>query len=868
MAAPLDFQAVFETTANPYMLLDRELRYVAANRAYLQVTASRLEDLIGRRIFEVFPNDARDPNNRSAQVLRQSLEKVLRTRRRDVIAFLPYRVARTAGAEPEERYWSATHTPLFDEAGEVAFILQHTVDVTELHALQRMARTFGVDIRKTTGTVESEVLHRAQSVQDSNTALDVEIRMLRQMFDQAPGFTAFLRGPAHVVEIANAASERLVGRGDLVGKPLRQALPDVAGQGFFELLDRVYETREPFVGRGAPMTLVRKPGGDPEEVFVDFVMQPIIGPNGATVGILVQGNDVTELSRNEVRQRFLARASEHLATASEDIEQTLHKVAAAAVEGFADGCVVDLLGADGSMRRVAFAGADPDWQARAIEAESFAPGPGGVPDHPIFDENVLRPTLIRNFTDEMAVRYARGPAHLRWMRAIAVRSLMGLPLIARGRRVGILTWAMSSTRRRFDAGDLAMVEELGRMASTVMENALLSRERDELLASAEAARERAEAANQAKDEFLAMLGHELRNPLSPILTAVQLLKLRGDGSSTREQTIIERQAQHLIRLVDDLLDVSRITRGKVQLQKVPTDIATVIATAVEMASPLFEQKQHRLHLDVAPHTLFVDGDAMRLGQVVSNLLTNAARYTQEGGDIHVSARASDDEVIVRVRDNGMGIAPDVLPGIFDMFVQGPRRTDRAEGGLGLGLTLVRTLVQMHGGSVIAASDGIGHGSEFVVRLPRLAPAAAERPASETGPRPVDTSACHVLVVDDNVDAAQLLADLLEIKGYTTAVAHDGPSALTEAKRQLPDVAVLDIGLPVMDGYELAAQLRATLGARAPAMVALTGYGQLHDRKRSHAAGFAAHLVKPVDADALLRTLAALRDSRHPHRDAS
>jgi len=444
------------------------------------------------------------------------------------------------------------------------------------------------------------------------------------------------------------------------------------------------------------------------------------------------------------------------------------------------------------------------------------------------------------------------------MRALRIRSVIGVPLIARGRRVGILTLAVSATHHRFDAGDLAVTEELARMASTVIENAILSRERDEILEREQSARERAEAANQAKDEFLAMLGHELRNPLSPILTAVQLLKLRGDRGSSREQTIIERQAQHLIRLVDDLLDVSRITQGKVKLEKVPTDVAAVIATAVEMASPLFEQKQHRLHLDVAPHELYVDGDATRLGQVVANLLTNAARYTQEGGDIHVSARASGDDVIVRVRDNGMGIPADVLPGIFDMFVQGPRRTDRAEGGLGLGLTLVRSLVQMHGGSVVAASDGAGRGSEFVVRLPRVAARGVERPVAVAGPRAVATANCRVLIVDDNEDAAQLLSDLLEYKGYTTSLAHDGPSALTAAEREVPDVAVLDIGLPVMDGYELAAQLRATLGGRAPAMVALTGYGQEHDRQRSEDAGFAAHLVKPVDADALLRTLASLR----------
>ena len=859
MPPPLDFHAIFEATANPYMLLDRDLRYVAANRAYLEVTASRFEDLVGRCIFDAFPNDRDDRENRSAQVLRQSLEKVLRTRRRDVIAFLPYRVARVAGGELEERFWSATHTPLLDDAGEVAFILQHTVDVTELHRWQRVAHTLGVDLANGGGVVESDVLRRAQAVQDSYLALDLEMTRLRQMFDQTPGFTVFLRGPEHVVELANRAYEQLVGRGNLLGKPVRDALPELAGQGFYELLDRVYATAEPFVGRAMPVTLARAASGEREEVFVDFVYQPIVGVNGHTLGILVQGNDVTETRRNEVRQRFVARASEQLAMASEGVEPVLERIAAAAVDGFADWCIIDLFDEGRGTRRMAHA-ANPELRTLAAQAQTFAPPPDAIAEHPTLG-GARTPTLMTDFTDEMAVRLARSPEHLAWLRAMGIRSLVGLPLIARGRRLGVLSFL--ATQRRFDSGDLATAEELARMASTVIENAQLSRERDELLVREQS---RARARRSGEPGEGRVPGHARPRAAQ---SAVADLDGGAAAQAARRSRVVARADHH--RAAGAAPHPSR-RRSARRLTHHPRQGRAQEEPCRHRrpSSPppsrwparCSSSEQHRLHVDVVAQTLFVDGDAVRLGQVVANLLTNAARYTLTGGDIRVSARADGGDVVVRVRDNGIGIAPELLPRIFDMFVQGPQRSERAEGGLGLGLTLVRTLVQMHGGSVEARSDGIGRGSEFVVRLPRLAEHAAERPRRVPTALPAPAAdACSVLVVDDNVDAAQLLSDLLQLEGYTTTLAHDGPSALAAVASNVPDVAILDIGLPVMDGYELAAQLRSTLGAETPQLIALTGYGQEGDRQRSESAGFIAHLVKPVPAEALLRTLASVCDGR-------
>jgi PAS domain S-box-containing protein len=372
-----------------------------------------------------------------------------------------------------------------------------------------------------------------------------------------------------------------------------------------------------------------------------------------------------------------------------------------------------------------------------------------------------------------------------------------------------------------------------------------------------------EAASRAKDEFLAMLGHELRNPLSPIATALQLMKLRGDARTAREQQVIERQVNHLTRLVDDLLDVSKIIRGKVELRKERVEIADVIAKAVEMASDLFEQRNHDLSLDLGQGHLWVDGDPVRLAQVVANLLTNAARYTERGGKITVSAgqqggEGTRSEIVIRVKDNGSGISPELLPRIFDLFVQGHRSSDRAQGGLGLGLALVKNLIALHGGSVVALSDGPGKGSEFVIRLPPAAEvqaSASTRSDHDGSPPRSKAESKRVLIVDDNNDAADSLADLLRDVGHHVEVAYSPVAALKLVETFRPQVAVLDIGLPVMDGYELAGRLRANPATRDCLLIALTGYGQSHDLTRSEEGGFQHHLVKPVDIARLLELVA-------------
>ena len=505
---------------------------------------------------------------------------------------------------------------------------------------------------------------------------EAQAKRLASVFAHAPVGIAILKGSEHVFEFANREYLDLIGGRSVEGKPIREILPELTGQGIYELLDGVYQSGEPFVGRSVRVLMQRRPTS-PEEAFFDFVYQPLFDDHGQVTGIAIVAFDVSELTT---------------------------------------------------------------------------------------------------------------------------------------------------------------------------------------------ARRDAEAANRAKDEFLAMLGHELRNPLAPILTALQLMRLRNEAGAERERTIIERQVNHMVSLVDDLLDVSRITRGKVQLRNERVDLADIVAKALEMTSPAIEGRRQVLTVQV-PRGLVVEGDAARLAQVMANLLTNAAKYTDAGGEITVSGASEDSQAVLRVVDRGRGIAPDMLPRIFDLFAQERQEIDRSDGGLGLGLAIVKSLVQAHGGSVDAHSDGKNRGARFTIRIPMASPAVQESvTASKAASAPLfsPTPGLRILVVDDNPDAARLLADALQDMGHTTLVAPDGPRALASAAAFHPDVVLLDLGLPVMDGFEVAQRLKALPEREGLEVVAITGYGQDIDRQRTRDSGFDEHMVKPVRLDALeawLRRSQKLRQGR-------
>jgi signal transduction histidine kinase len=413
-------------------------------------------------------------------------------------------------------------------------------------------------------------------------------------------------------------------------------------------------------------------------------------------------------------------------------------------------------------------------------------------------------------------------------------------------------------KRQAEQLRLSERRELERRAAEQKQAWELERLRREAAREKKAAEQLAEA-DRRKDEFLAMLAHELRNPLAPILNAVHLLRLPGANGAAAQcaRDIVERQVRHMARLIDDLLDVSRINRGKIQLRKEAVELAAVVSRAVETTTPLLSSRNHELVVALPPEPVWLEADPTRLEQVLANLLNNAAKYTEPGGYVWLTAECEGAEVVIRVRDTGVGIPPDQLDAVFGLFTQLDRSlASPSQWGLGIGLALVRTLVQMHGGSVNASSAGPGQGSEFVVRLPVLRGPVRQAAANQPPARArTGDKGLRVLVVDDNRDSAESIAMFLELAGHAVRLAHDGPAALEAAAAFHPDVVLLDIGLPHLNGYEVARRLRAQVGSREAFLVALTGYGQPEDQRRSREAGFDRHLVKPIEPDQLTDLLA-------------
>lgn len=589
---------------------------------------------------------------------------------------------------------------------------------------------------------------------------------------------------------------------------------------------------------------------DGSRVWVDIKTSLMHDAERRPIGFIGVGKDVTE---RRIAEQRLAMESR--------INETLHRVGVAFAKELDRQRLIQLVTDEATALTGAELGAFFFVESEGASTADHGCAVAGAASARVaalpLDE--LRPLLAASIHEQDVIRLKDIRSDPRFS-GLAIVSRGELPLVsylavpvilASGEALGVLFFG-APTVGFFTAQHERIVVGLAAQAAIALHNS-------RLLESSRKSQDEAEAANRAKDEFLAMLGHELRNPLAPIMTALEIMKLRGEGPTTKEQHVIERQVHHLTGLVDDLLDISKITRGKVQLKRVPLNLADVAAKAVEIASPLFEQRRHHLTISMPAEKIRLEADELRLSQIIANLLTNAAKYTEPGGHIALSARRHGSEVEIRVKDDGIGIAPDLLPRVFDLFVQGRRSSDRGEGGLGLGLALVKSLVHMHQGQVFAASEGPGHGSEFVIRLPALTETAPEQSAGKSrneAPSLGGRTGKRVLVVDDNIDAAELLGEILSTLGHQVSIAHDGPRALELIERFHPDVALLDIGLPVMDGYELAAKLRQRLAPHPPRLMAITGYGQEHDRTRSDSAGFERHFVKPVRMEKLIEAISS------------
>ena len=580
-------------------------------------------------------------------------------------------------------------------------------------------------------------------------------------------------------------------------------------------------------------------------VFVDLFLLAEQAKHQAQQRIALAEEKAARQAAEQATRRlgFLAEATAKLA-ASLDVVAATRELARLVVPAIADVCLLTLA-EDGGAERVEVSAASKD-APDDITTVTLDGAPRGW-----LGDGLAR--SVRSGQPQMITAPARpgAPATDEVPLFVQLAEVYCIPLKARGRTLGMLALGLNAASRRFDADTLATATDLASRAAISLDNALLYRKIHE--------------EDRRKNEFLAMLAHELRNPLAPISNAVHLLTVQEhDPVRLRwARDIIGRQLRQLVRLVDDLLDVSRITRGKIELKLATIDAAAVVAAAVETSRPNVDQLEHALTILQPPEPIRLRGDFARVSQVLANLINNAAKYTPRGGRISVSTGLEGREVVFRVRDSGMGIPAEFLTAIFEPFTQVDRTIERSQGGLGIGLTLVKSLVQMQGGTVTAHSDGRDQGSEFVVRFPAVADAAAATTTAVDGHARVETSATglRVLVVDDNRDVADTTATILRLSGCDTHVAYDGRTGLDAVERLQPDAVLLDIGLPGLDGYQVAERLRAQPAYRKTLVVAVSGYGQDEDRIRSKAAGFDYHVVKPIDPAVINGLLGSLRESR-------
>lgn len=599
------------------------------NDAYAEILGAKHPWALGRRFQEIWSEIWED--------LLPSIEKALAS---EAVYHenLPLTMHRHGYDEPS--WFTFSYSPVRDESGNVAGMYCACVETTE------------------------QVLAEAYRNEENER--------FRRLFDQAPGFMAILRGPDYVFDLTNQAYCQLVGHRAILGKPARDALPEVVNQGFISLLDQVYRTGQTYVGHAMPIKLQRERNGPLEERFLDFVYQPIRDKRGVVTGIFAEGSDVTEHKKAE--------------------------------------------------------------------------------------------------------------------------------------------------------------EELRQLAANLSQ------------------------ANQRQSEFLATLAHELRNPLAPIRTGLDLMRVTADNpaSTARIREMMARQLDHLVHLVDDLLDVARINTGKIEPKKTRVLLKDIVLNAVETALPGMEGKNHVFGMHIPDEPIWLNADANRIAQVIGNVLTNARKYTPDNGKIDLSVRREGNEVVIAITDNGIGIPADSLPHIFDIFTQVGHGIDHSQGGLGIGLSLVKRLTEKHGGTVNAFSAGPGQGTTFTIRLP-IAPSEPEKAVGiqeSVSTSPAQQRPLRILVADDNQDAAEILKEMLEIQGHTVKVAHDGIAALELAKTFLPDLGLLDIGMPLMDGYAVARAIRQVPQLQSTRLAAITGWGTKEDRDRTRDAGFDYHLTKPVNFEAL------------------
>jgi PAS domain S-box-containing protein len=632
----------------------------------------------------------------------------------------------------------------------------------------------------------------------------------------------------------NRAAERLYGytAEEIVGRTTAVLIPPDHPNDFPMIVDRLRR------GERIEHYETVRVAKDGRRVDVSLTFSPIRNAAGTIVGASKIVRDITDRKRTEAalrkqteRLRLLWEAAAVLLTADDPDAMLRGLLAQIGPHLGVDVYLNYVLNDSGDALRLASCEGIPVETARTITRLEFSQavcGTVALQRRPIVATHIQQ-------SDDPKVQLVK---------SLGLRAYACNPLLAGDRLLGTLSFA-SRTKDQFDPDEVAFIETICHYVTAAYERLQLLNELKE--------------ADRRKDEFLATLAHELRNPLAPVRHAVQVLRLKGPGEPELRwgRDVIDRQLEHLTRLIDDLMDLSRITRNKLELRKERIELAEVIQGAVESSRPLIAQCGHELTVTLPPEPVILHGDVVRLAQVFLNLLNNAAKYTERGGRIWLTAEREDGEVVVRVKDTGVGIPPEKLPRLFEMFFQVDRTLERSQGGLGIGLSLVRRLVELHGGRVEARSEGAGKGSEFIVRLPVLVEEPKPPPAQELGSNgSAKAMARRILVADDNRDAADSLAMLLRLAGHEVRTAYDGAAGVEVAERFRPEVALLDIGMPKLNGYDVCRHIREAEWGQDVVLIAMTGWGQEEDRRRTAAAGFDVHMVKPVNPTALLDLLAA------------
>jgi PAS domain S-box-containing protein len=881
-----------ETSPDPVFAKDREGRMLLASPATLRVIGKPAEQVLGHTVSEWHDDPAQ-----AASLMAQD---------RAVLETGEVQVFEQVLDTPEgQRVFLGTKLPVRDEHGQVVGLIGTTRDITERKRMEEALR------------------EREQRLQRLVHSLRESEQKLQRLFRDAPAQISVHEGPEHVIRFSNALSDRILGYRPLLGLPLREALPEVAGQGLFERFDHVYATGEPTVIQESPVRFDRHGAGVLDLGYFNIALQPWFDAEGRVAGVLAFAFEVTEQVRareavreSEARFRQLVEslpqlvwscrpdgdcdylspqwlaytgrpAAEHLGSGwREALHPDDHDRTVAAFEAALAGRGVydleyRLRGADGGYRWfharcvalrdadgriVRWFGTSTDVHDRKLaeerlrEAEeSFRTLADNIAqlawmadaNGAIFWYNERWFEYTGMILDQMlgwGWRAVHHPEHVdrvveKYRRCIEAGEAWEDTFPLRGKD-GAYRWFLSRA--------IPIRDHDGKVQRWFGTNTDITAQRE--------VEEALKEADRRKDEFLAMLAHELRNPLAPIRTALEVLNIAGaDAVKARQmRDMIERQVTHMARLIDDLLDVSRIARGKVQLRMERCDLVAIVRDVAEDYRPILSASGLILAVDLPAAPLWLRGDATRLAQVIGNLLSNASKFSQPGGrvDVRVEAEPTGRAALVAVRDTGMGIEPAMLGQVFEPFIQADLGLDRSKGGLGLGLALVRGLVELHGGAVEVRSEGLGKGATFGVRLP-LAPDEAAAGAGPAERAARAGGGLRILVIEDNRDTADSLQELLTLIGHQVEVAYAGPAGLELASRFRPDVVLCDIGLPGLDGFEVARALRRDPAARDAYLVAQSGYGQEEDRRRARAAGFDLHLRKPVGLAELQRILAGV-----------